>query len=71
MLKEKEVEIKTATVHISQQSRKTDSLISFVEEGFKEKGIQTNILNLPGLEDEDELLIRHQASFDHEIEEFE
>jgi len=39
MLKEKEVEIKTATVHISQQSRKTDSLISFVEEGFKEKGI--------------------------------
>lgn len=36
-----------------------------------EKGCQANTLNLPSLDDEDELIIRHQMSFDHELDVFE
>ena len=52
------------------KSRKTDSLVSFKEDS-QPKSIQVNTLNLPLLDDPEDLLIRHSASFERELQDFE
>ena len=52
------------------KSRKTDSLVSFKDD-LLSKETQANSLNLPPLDAPDDLIIRHQESFERELSEFE
>lgn len=52
------------------KSRKTDSLVSYKDDHVS-KEIQVNVFELPALDDEEDLIIRHQDSYEKEIADYE